>query len=179
MAGHNKWTQIKRKKEATDADKSRLFSKLSRLISLEARKAAGNRDAPSLKTAVERARAENMPRDNIERAIEKGMGGGERTLEAITYEAYAPSGVALLIEALTDNRNKAASEIKHILSEHGTSLGAIGSASWAFTKTADGWMPNTVVETDGETQTQVETLIEKLEENEEVQRVYTNLQQPL
>ena len=179
MAGHNKWTQIKRKKGATDAQKSKIFSKLGRLISLESRKAGGKIDSPGLRTVMEKARFYNMPKDTIERAVKKGVGGEDGELEAITYEAYAPGGVALMIEALTGNRNKAANEIKYILAEHRSSLGTIGSASWAFKKMEGDWIPNAVVEADEQTRKEVEALIEALEENDEVQDVYTNLSESL
>ncbi len=175
MAGHNKWVQIKRKKGVTDAQKSKTFSKLARLITLESKKAVGNMTAPGLRTVIEKAKSFNMPSDNIERAVKKGAGGEEGTLEAITYEAYGQGGVPLIIEALTTNRNKASSEIKHILSEHGAALGAIGSASWAFTKTAEGWVPNTPMKADEVTQSSIDALLEELLNNDEVQDIYTNL----
>src|SRR3989338_7323656 len=110
MAGHNKWSQIKRKKEVTDAKKSQVFSKLARLITLESRKAGGDLNSPGLRAVIEKARSYNMPGDNIERAVKKGVEKSEENLEAIIYEAYGPGGVALIIEALTGNRNKTASE---------------------------------------------------------------------
>ena len=175
MAGHNKWSQIKRKKEVTDAKKSQVFSKLARLITLESRKAGGDLNSPGLRAVIEKARSYNMPGDNIERAVKKGVEKSEENLEAIIYEAYGPGGVALIIEALTGNRNKAASEIKHILSENDASLGAIGSTLWAFTKTREGWLPQTTIEVSPEDKEKIETLCETLEDNEEVQEVYTNL----
>ena len=175
MAGHNKWTQIKRKKGITDAKRSQMFSKLTRLISLESKKANGDSTAPGLRTVIEKARSFNMPNENIDRAVKKGVGGTGEDLEAITYEAYAPGGVALIIEALTGNRNKAASEIKHILSIHDGVLGGKGSSAWAFKKTAEGWMPESSVETDETTRGKLEKLLEALEDNDEVENVYTNL----
>ncbi|HYF10399.1 MAG TPA: YebC/PmpR family DNA-binding transcriptional regulator [Candidatus Paceibacterota bacterium] len=174
MAGHNKWSQIKRKKGASDAERSKLFGKLSRFIVLESKKAAGNVNSPSLRAAIDKARAFNMPSDNIERAIKKGTGGEAGGLEAILYEAYGPGGAALLIEALTGNRNKAASEIKHILSEHGTSLGGIGSAAWAFEKVEGEWRPKVEVPLAPGDEEKLGALIAALEENDEVQDVYTN-----
>ncbi len=176
MAGHNKWSQIKRKKGITDAARSKVFTKFARLITLEAKKTGGNTQSPSLKNVVERARAANMPSLNIERAIKRASGSEASLMEALTYEAYGLGGVALVIEALTDNRNKASSEIKHILSKHGASLGAIGSASWAFTKTNEGWEPNVPVPVNNTTAEALEKLVEELEENDEVQDVYLNAQ---
>jgi YebC/PmpR family DNA-binding regulatory protein len=174
MAGHNKWSQIKRKKGVSDAQRSKLFGKLARFIVLESKKAAGNVSSPSLRAAIDKAKAFNMPSDNIERAIKKGVGGEAGELEVIVYEAYGPGGAALLIEALTGNRNKAASEIKHVLSEHGTMLGGIGSALWAFEKVEGEWQPKNEVPISPEDEEKLGALISTLEENEEVQDVYTN-----
>jgi YebC/PmpR family DNA-binding regulatory protein len=176
MSGHNKWSKIKNKKAVTDAQKSKIFGKLVRFITIESKKSGGDINSPGLRSAIEKARAANVPNDNIERAVSKGKSGGEGgNLEQITYEAYGPGGCALIIDALTDNRNKAAQEIKHILSKNGFELAAPGSASWAFTKSVDGsWEPNikvSVSESDGLI---LDKLIEELEENDEVREVYTN-----
>ena len=174
MSGHSKWAQIKRQKGTEDAKKSKLFGKLGSLIATESRKAKGDMNAPGLRTIVDKAKKENMPEDTIERAVKKGAGGDVETMEALTYEAYGPGGCALIIEAFTGNRNKAAQEIKHILSKNGGSLAAQGAASWAFTKTEDGWEPNATIplsDADGPT---LSALIEELENNDEVQDVYTN-----
>jgi YebC/PmpR family DNA-binding regulatory protein len=118
MSGHNKWSKIKNKKAVTDAYKARVFSKLVRAITVESKLAKGDVNSPGLRTAIEKAKAENVPNDNIERAVKKGTGNDAGEMEQITYEAYGPGGCALMIEALTDNRNKAAQEIKHILSKN-------------------------------------------------------------
>ena len=135
MSGHNKWSQIKLKKGRTDAKRGQVFSKYAKLIANEARLAKGNREAPGLRAAIERARKENMPSDNIERALKRATEKGA-ALERVTYEAYGPGGVALMIEALTENRNKTSQEIKHILSENGGNLAGPGAAAWAFEKQA-------------------------------------------
>jgi transcriptional/translational regulatory protein YebC/TACO1 len=115
------------------------------------------------------------PLDNIERAVKKGVGGDAESFEAITYEAYGPAGSAIIIEALTTNRNKAAQEIKHILSKHGFELARPGSALWAFSKGENReWIPNAGVPISEEDLKTLEALMEELEENEEVQEVYTN-----
>src|SRR6266481_8711097 len=137
MSGHNKWSKIKRQKGATDAAKSKIFSKMAKLISTASRLAKGDVNSPTVRAAIEKAREFNMPSDNIDRAVKKGIGGGEEQLESITYESYGPGGSALIIEALTTNRNKAAQEIKHILSDNGFELATQGSASWAFSKVND------------------------------------------
>lgn len=134
MSGHNKWSQIKLKKGKTDAKKGLVFSKLARQIANEARAAKGNKEAPALRAAIERARKENMPSDNIERAIKRATEAGAKQLEPVLYEAYGPGGVALIIETLTDNKNKTSAEIKHMLSEKGGHLASPGAAAWAFQK---------------------------------------------
>ncbi len=174
MSGHNKWSQIRRQKGKTDAVKSRVFSKLAKLITEEARKAKGSRESPGLKTAIERARAANMPSDNIERAIKKTAGDGAHTMEAALYEAYGPGGCAMLIDVLTDNKNRASQEIKRVLSENGFNLAGGGAASWAFQKTFDGWTAQTTVPLGEEGAAALEKLVEALESNENVQNVYTN-----
>ncbi len=173
MSGHNKWSKIKRQKEKTDGQKSKIYGKFVRLISVEAKRAGGNMSSPILRAAIDRAKAANVPADNIERAIKKATEtGGD--MEAVTYEAYGPGGCAIVIEALTGNRNKAAQEIKHILSNHSLELAGMGSATWAFEKTHEGWVPKTTVQigdTEGE---KLGDLVDELEENDEVQEVFTN-----
>jgi len=173
MAGHSKWKQIKEKKAKTDAKKSQVFSKYAKLITSEAKKAGGDLSSPGLKAVVERARSENMPSDNIERAIKKAT-EVKAAMETITYEAYGPGGVAMIIEALTDNRNKAAQEIKFILSEHGANLAGIGAASWAFEKKGVEWIPQTTTTLSDDDLSKLEKLVEALETNDEVQAVFTN-----
>src|SRR3989344_2427014 len=118
MSGHNKWSKIKHKKAASDAVKSRVFSKFARLISVESKKVKGDINAPGLRLAIERAKKENMPGDNIERAVAKGKSDTGTSLEKVIFETYGPGGVALLIEGLTDNNNRTSQEIKHLLGKH-------------------------------------------------------------
>ncbi len=134
MSGHSKWSKIKRKKASADAKRGRLFTKLIREITVAARHGGGDPDAnPRLRTAIDEARGLNMPNENIERAIKRGTGELEgQALEEVTYEAYGPHGVALLIEVVTDNRNRATSDIRHVLSRHNGSLGNQGSVAWQF-----------------------------------------------
>ncbi|MDP3661608.1 MAG: YebC/PmpR family DNA-binding transcriptional regulator [bacterium] len=174
MSGHNKWSQIKIKKGKTDAKKSQVFSKFAKLIANEARTAKGNKDAPMLRAAIERARKENMPSDNIERAIKKATEDSSASLESVLYEAYGPGGVAILIEALTDSRNRASNEIKHLLSENGGNLASPGAAAWAFEKTPEGWKPTTTVSLSDEDLAKLEALVEKLEAHDDIQEVITN-----
>ena len=173
MSGHNKWSKIKHKKAASDAQKSKIFGKVGRLITVESKKSGGI-ESPGLRAVIEKAKAVNMPKDAIERAVKKGAGADASQMESITYEAYGPGGVALIIEALTDNRNKAAAEIKHILSKQGLSLAGIGAATWAFEKEGSEWTPKTTVEISEEDGQKLEQIIEELEENDEVQEVFTN-----
>ncbi len=175
MSGHNKWSQIKRQKGVSDAKKSKIFTKFGRLLVIEAKKAGGNLNSPSLKNVIDRARAENMPNDTIERALKKASTDNSAAMEAIAYEAYGPGGCAIIIETLTDNRNKAAAEVKHILSEHGFALAGIGAASWAFEKQkTGGWVAQTTTPLSDEDLALLEKLVDDLEENDEVQEVFTN-----
>lgn len=158
----------------TDAAKSKIFSKMAKLISTASRQVGGDITSPVLRAAMEKAREYNMPADNIERAVKKGVGSAVEALDAITYETYGPAGSAVIIEALTTNRNKAAQEIKFILSKHGFVLATPGSATWAFTREGSEWKPNIAIplsEKDGKI---LGALIEELEDNDEVQDVYTN-----
>ena len=174
MSGHNKWSKIKHKKAASDAKKSKIFSKYARLIAVESKLAKGDVNSPRLRAAIEKAKSENMPNENIERAVKKGVGGDAEAMEAVTYEAYGPGGCALIIEGLTDNKNRSSAEIKHILSRNGLSLAAMGSATWAFSKEGAEWVPHTTVSVSEEDAAKLENIIEELEDNDDVQHVYTN-----
>jgi YebC/PmpR family DNA-binding regulatory protein len=174
MSGHSKWAQIKRQKASTDAKKSKVFSKHARLITVEAKKSNGLLSAPLIQL-IENAKKDNVPKDLIERAIKKASENGADTLETITYECYGPGGSAIIIEAVTSNRNKAAQEIKHILSKNGFSLAGVGSALWAFSKVNGVYTANQTMELSDEDLTLLETLVDQLEENEEVSEVFTNV----
>ena len=135
MSGHSKWATIKRKKGAADARRGQLFTKLTREITVSAREGGGDPESNfRLRLAVQRARAENMPLENIQRAIQRGAGGAEggAHYEEITYEAYGPNGVAMLVQAVTDNRNRTVAEIRSIITKAGGSLGETGSVAWMF-----------------------------------------------
>jgi YebC/PmpR family DNA-binding regulatory protein len=174
MGGHNKWSQIKRQKGANDAAKSKVWAKLSRRLTVESKKAGGNAEAANVRTIVEMARKENMPKDAIERAISKGVGSDAASLEAITYEAYGPGGAAIIIETLTDSRNRTAQEIKHLLSERGLALASPGSATWAFVKTNEGYEPQTTVELSSEDNDILIKILEEIDGHDDVENVYTN-----
>lgn len=175
MSGHSKWSQIKRQKAVTDAAKSRVFSRYARLITLESKKAGGVLTAPGLAVAIARAKAANMPKDNIERAIAKGTSKDSGNVEQVMYEAYGPSGVAIMIEALTDNKNRTTPEIKHLLSKLGIEVAPPGAASWAFTKNGTVYTPNEpLTEIVGEEEEKLTAILEALDEHEDVQQIFTN-----
>lgn len=177
MSGHNKWSKIKNKKAVTDATKSKIFGKLLHVIAVESKNCGGDINSPGLRTAIEKAKAANVPNDNIERAVKKGVGGEGGNMDLIAYECYGPGGCAIIIEVLTDNNNRTSQEIKHLLSKSGYELSAPGSATWAFEKKEGGWAPKTKIiisEEDGE---KLSDLIEKLEEHGDVQQVFCNAEQ--
>jgi YebC/PmpR family DNA-binding regulatory protein len=137
MSGHSKWASIKHKKAVVDARRGQHFTKLARAISVAAREGGGDPEGNSaLALAIQKARDASMPKDNIERAIAKGTGEGSDAdqIETVLYEGYGPGGVALLIEALTDNRNRTGAEMRHLLGKHGGNLGEPGSVSYLFDK---------------------------------------------
>lgn len=174
MAGHSKWAKLKHVKGKTDAQKAKTFSKLVRFISVEAKKSKGDRTAPGLRAAIEKARAANMPSDNIDRAIEKAS-GESAVVENLTYEAYGPGGVALIIEGYTDNRNRTSQELKHLLSAHGGALANPGAAMWAFAKNAEGKLEATTpLECSDEDLGKLSALVDALEDHDDVSEIYTN-----
>ncbi|HEX2988840.1 MAG TPA: YebC/PmpR family DNA-binding transcriptional regulator [Chloroflexota bacterium] len=134
MSGHSKWAQIKRQKGVNDNKRGQVFTKLGREITVAARDGGGDPNANfRLRLAVQHARENNMPMDNIERAIKRGTGGGEgAALEEITYEGYGVGGAAILVEAMTDNRNRAAADVRSVFTRHGGSLGETGCVNWLF-----------------------------------------------
>ncbi|RZW15122.1 MAG: YebC/PmpR family DNA-binding transcriptional regulator, partial [Desulfobulbaceae bacterium] len=136
MSGHSKWSTIKRKKGANDAKRGKIFSKLIKEISVSARQGGGDPDGnPRLRSAIAAAKAENMPKDNIERAIAKGSGGGDGdAYEEILYEGYGPGGVAVLVECMTDNRNRTVADVRHYFAKSNGNLGENGCVAWMFDK---------------------------------------------
>ncbi|UJA20225.1 YebC/PmpR family DNA-binding transcriptional regulator [Thermoleophilia bacterium SCSIO 60948] len=135
MAGHSKWASIKHKKAATDAKRGQLFTKLARAITVAAKEGGGDVEANyTLAAAVEKAKGYSMPKDNIQRAIDRGTGAGGAgdEIERVVYEGYGPGGAALLVDALTDNRNRTGSEVRHAFDRHGGNLGEPGSVAWQF-----------------------------------------------
>src|ERR687886_1082740 len=135
LSGHSKWSTIKRKKGAQDAKRGALFGKLSRAITIAAREGGGDTEMnPALHLAVQKAKEANMPNDNIQRAIDKGTGASAdaEAIERVTYEGYAPGGVAVMVEVLTDNRNRAASDVRYIFSKSGGKVGRSGEGAYLF-----------------------------------------------
>ncbi|MCK9273788.1 MAG: YebC/PmpR family DNA-binding transcriptional regulator [Syntrophales bacterium] len=237
MSGHSKWSTIKRKKGAIDAKRGKIFTKIIKEITLAARVGGGDIEGNArLRQAILAAKAENMPKDNIEKAIKKGTGDldGGTVYEEWVYEGYGPGGVAVLVEVMTDNKNRTVSEIRHIFSKHGGNLGENGCVSWMFEKKGDfifakedveedvlmeialdagaedvkdqdgeyevitppeifedvknafdkaklkyqvsevSMIPQTTVELDEQKATQMLKLMEKMEDNDDVQNVYAN-----
>jgi len=174
MSGHNKWSKIKRKKAIIDTVKSRVFSKHAAIILMESRKVRGDTTAPGLATAIERAKKDSMPKDNIERAIAKGIGTSNEIYEEVLFETYGPGGVAILITATTNNNNRTSNEMRHLLSKAGYQLGTPGSAGWAFTKTTNGYIPTNQISLSDEDGEKLAELIDIIEEHDDVQEIFTS-----
>jgi YebC/PmpR family DNA-binding regulatory protein len=183
MSGHSHFSTIKRKKEATDKKRGQLFSKISRMISIAVKeKGADSTVNPRLKLAIEKAKDCNMPKENIERAIKKADSGEKsENLEEAIYEGYGPAGVAIIIEVITDNKNRALAEIKQILSAHQGKLVSEGGAKWLFQRKINQqtnnleWQPNQEIEVSEQEKNTCLKLFEALDENDSVQEIYSNL----
>ena len=171
MSGHNKWSQIKHQKGATDKKRSVFFSKILKAITIAARDEANPAFNPRLRSLLEDARANNVPNDNIERAIRKTQDGD--ALEELTLEAYGPNGIAVLIEVITDSRNRTINEVRHLLVTNGGKLAEQGSVRWAFEETVPKF-PQAASDAD---RIIVEKLTELLEDRDDVQSVITNVLQ--
>ncbi|MCK9379364.1 MAG: YebC/PmpR family DNA-binding transcriptional regulator [Candidatus Moranbacteria bacterium] len=188
MSGHSKWSQIKRQKGVTDAKRSQIFGKLSKIISLAARKGEKPDMNPELRVAIEKAKAANMPADNIERAIKKGAGKLEGAqLENMRYEAYGPGGTAIIMEGITDNKNRTTQEIKHLLSKNGANLAQTGAVTWAFEQAKDrpslesegptfapAWLPKNKLGLSEQDAEALDKLLEELDDHDDIQDIYTN-----
>ncbi len=176
MSGHSKWSTIKRKKGAADAKRGALFGKLSKAITVAAREGGGDPEMnPALGLAVQKAKEGNMPNDNIERAIDKGTGAGAdaAALERITYEGYAPGGVAVLIEVVTDNRNRTASDVRYVFSKNGGKLGTSGSVSYLFERKGVVLVPKEEIDEEELMEVALEAGAEDVEVSESDYRVVT------
>jgi YebC/PmpR family DNA-binding regulatory protein len=169
MSGHSKWANIKRDKAVNDAKRSQLFTKVSRLVSVAVRQSGGDPDSnAALRLAIEKAKDARMPKENIERAIKKGIGtgGGGGSFEEVIYEGFGPHGEAFLVKAVTDNKNRTVAEIRNIFDRAGGSLGSAGCTHYIFSP--DPKSPNFMVETGSK------DLYEQLEEQDDVCQVYVN-----
>ncbi len=175
MAGHSKWHNIRIRKSKQDALRSKLFTKLAREITVAARQGGGNPDAnPRLRLAIEKARENHMPADNIKRAIQKGTGEIEGAqFEEITYEGYGPGGVAIMVECMTDNRNRTVAELRHLFSKHGGNLGETGSVAWQFKRQGVITVPQEVISEEELLDTALEAGAEDVQTEEEFYRVIT------
>lgn len=176
MSGHSKWSQIKRKKAVADEKKGKAFSKLARAIELAAQKGGESGKNSELKVAIEKAKAANMPADNIERAIKKGSGRvGVGALEEAFYEAYGPGGVAFLIKVVTDNKNRTVAELKHILQKNSGALAGAGSVQWLFTESGSLRFPQSAIQLSGSDKDAHERLLGEIKNHGDVQEVFTNI----
>ncbi len=177
MAGHSKWAQIKHKKGAADKKRGQLFSKLLKAISAAAKAEPNPQFNPRLRSAIEKAKESNVPQENIERAISKAS--EEKNLEDLTVEAYGPGGVAMIITAITDNRNRTISEIKHLLGENGAKMANPGSVLWSFDQEpgTGNWVPKFPQEISEEIKEDINSLVSALEEHDDIQSVITNSKQ--
>jgi YebC/PmpR family DNA-binding regulatory protein len=178
MSGHNKWSKIKRKKAVTDAEKSAVFAKHATNITMAVRQAGGAITSGSVTAAIERAKKDSMPKENIERAIMKGTGVNASVYEEIIFEAFGPGGTGMIIRAITDNNNRTAPEIKHIFAKHGFQIGPPGTAVWAFSKTNDGYSPLQASTISEDELSALEDLVDALSNHTDVQAVYTTADQP-
>lgn len=176
MSGHSKWSTIKRKKGAKDAERGRIFTRLIKEITVAARQGGGDETANSrLRSAIQAAKTANMPAKNIENAIKKGTGELPGvTYDEVVYEGYGPAGVAIYLEAMTDNKNRTVAEIRHILSKHGGSLGENGSVAWMFEKKGVISVPASATTEDDLMLITLDAGAEDLEQEEDTFRVLTS-----
>ncbi len=177
MSGHNRWSQVKNKKGVADVKRGKIFSKLLRAISIAAKTEPNPQFNPRLRSAIEKAKENNVPQDNIDRAVSKAA--EEKNLEEVVIEAYGPEGSALIIEGITDNTNRTVSEIKHILSGNNGKIANPGSVLWSFNKTESGpgrsgWQPKFKQDISADAKEILKKLLEALEEHEDVQKITTN-----
>lgn len=178
MSGHSKWATIKRKKAAIDAKRGKMFTKLIKEITIAAREGGGDPNGnPRLRLAVDNAKAANMPQDNIERAIKKATGELEGVIyHELTYEGYAPGGIAVLVEVATDNKNRTVAEVRHIFSKNGGSLGENGSVAWMFDRKGIISLPKQGKSEDDIMEIILETGADDLQTEDEFYEVQTSIE---
>ncbi len=172
MSGHSKWSQIKHQKGATDKKRGAAFSKLLKAIAIAATSEPNPDFNPRLRSAIETAKQSNVPKDNIDRAISKA--GEEKNLEELVIEAYGPEKIALIIEVITDNRNRSTNELRNLLADNGGKMGEMGSAKWAFEAVNGKWAPKFTQTISEDGKNKLESLIEALEDRDDVQKITTN-----
>ncbi len=173
MSGHSKWSQIKHQKGITDQKKGQVFSRLAKKISIAARGGADSTSNYKLQSVIEEARAMNIPKENIERAIKRASEKDAAAIDEVTIQAIGPNGIAIVIEGLTDNKNRTINEIKHILSENEFKMVPENSLNWMF---GLDWAPHTPLEiNDQSIQQKLDKLFEDLDNNDDVENVHTNL----
>ena len=173
MSGHSKWSQIKHKKGISDQKKGQLFSKLAKKISIAAREGAELSANYKLQSVIEETRAVNMPKENIERAIKRASEKDAAALNEIIIQAMGTGGVAIIIEGITDNKNRTINEIKHILTEHEAKMVPENSLNWMFDQN---WNPHAPIKATLEVQQKLDKLLEELDNNGDVENVHTNLE---
>ncbi len=183
MSGHSHFSTIKRKKELTDKKRGQIFSKLARMISIAVKEKGSDPGLnPKLKLAIEKAREANMPKENIERAVKQAENKQNiERLEEVIYEAYGPGGAAVIIEAITDNKNRTLGEIKKILTDHQAKMVNEGGARWLFERQINRqnnmleWIPRQAIDLAEKDKTACHQLFEELDENDAVQEIYSNI----
>ena len=175
MSGHSKWSTIKHKKAITDAKKSKVFSKIASLITIAARRGGDPDKNPNLRTAIEKAREVNLPKENIERAVKRGTGEiAGAQLEEVTYGAFGPGGAAILITAITDNKNRTLAEIKQIFLAHNAKFAEVNSIQWMFRREGADWLPNSPMKIEDENaKKELAALYEALDEQQDVNEIYS------
>jgi len=173
MSGHSHWSGIKHKKEITDKKRGALFSKLLNVITITAKKELNPQFNPTLRSAIDKAKQNNVPQDNIEKAIKRASGKTDN-LEELAMEAYGPEGVAILIEAVTDSKNRTVAETKKILSAHEAKWADPGSVLWTFEKTISGWQAKFKNKISAPSEEKLKKLIKALENHDDIQKVITN-----
>lgn len=176
MSGHSKWSTIKHKKALTDAKRSKVFSKIASVITIAARRGGDPDKNPTLRAAIEKAREVNLPKENIDRAIKRGTGEiAGAQIEEVTYGAFGPGGAAILITAITDNKNRTLAEIKKILQEHKAKFAEPGSIQWMFRREGADWIPNSPIKIEDENvKKKLAALYEVLDDAQDVNEIYDN-----
>src|SRR3989338_7301575 len=174
MSGHSRWQQIRHKKGLTDQKRGQIFSTLTKLVTVPAKDGADPETNPKLKTAIGKAKEFNLPNENIERAIKRASGKDKIGLEVLLIEAIGPLNISVLVEAITDNKNRSIAEIKHVFSENNFKMVPSGSLLWQFERKGREFIPKMPIQIDSETKTKLKAFFEKLDEHDDVEEIYSN-----